>query len=303
MEGHQLPGMESNDSLDIAVAGPLARSAHDLTLAMDILTTPLAAFGPLGWLPVNWRDPGVSARRLRVAIVADDVCAETDASVRGAIETLAAFLRERGLTVSDTARPVDSAEHWKTYVHLLRAASGSHLDDVEYADAQRRAAAHRPEDQSFPAWHWRGFTLGHRDWVHFDEVRARLRRQWAAFFAQWDLLICPVATTPAFAHNQQGFRWERMVRVNGRDQPSTQSLFWVLGQLRGPVRPAGHRGADRLGACWLADRRTDRRPRVRRPGVTSFRALAGDRVPRIRRAADGALISRCVPARWCHALP
>jgi amidase len=227
MAGHELPGMESIDSLDIAVAGPLARSAHDLTLAMDVLTTPLAAFGPLGWLPVSWRDSGVPAPRLRVAIVADDACAETDASVCGAIESLAAFLRERGLTVSETARPVDSAEHWKTYVHLVRAASGSHLDDAEYADAQRRAAAHAAGDPSFPAWHWRGFTLGHRDWVHFDEVRARLRRQWAAFFEQWDVLICPVATTAAFAHNQQGFRWERMVQVNGRPQPSTQSLFWA----------------------------------------------------------------------------
>lgn len=227
MEGHQLPGMESIDSLDIAVAGPLARSAHDLTLAMDVLTTPLAAFGPLGWLPVSWRDPGVPAPRLRVAVVTDDACAETDASVRGAIEALATFLRGRGLVVSDTARPVDSDEHWKAYVHLVRAASGSHLDDADYADAQRRAAAHPPQDQSFAAWHWRGFTLGHRDWVHFDEVRARLRRQWAAFFTQWDLLICPVATTPAFLHNQQGFRWERMVQVNGHAQPSTTSLFWA----------------------------------------------------------------------------
>jgi amidase len=227
MAGHELPGMESIDSLDIAVAGPLARSAHDLTLAMDILTTPLAAFGPLGWLPVSWRDGGVPAPRLRVAIVADDACAETDVSVRGALEALAAFLRERGLLVSETVRPVDSEEHWKTYVHLVRAASGSHLDDAEYADARRRAASLANEDQSFAAWHWRGFTLGHRDWVHHDEVRAKLRRQWAAFFEQWDLLICPIATTPAFGHNQQGFRWERKVRVNGRDQESTQSLFWA----------------------------------------------------------------------------
>jgi len=227
MQGHQLPGMECIDSLDIAVAGPLARSAHDLTLAMDILTTPLAAFGPLGWLPVSWRDAGLPAARMRVAIVADDTCAETDASVRGAIEALAAFLRERGLAVSESARPVDSAELWQTYVHLVRAASGSHLNDADYADAQRRAAAHAPQDQSFAAWHWRGFTLGHRDWVHHDEVRAKLRRLWAAFFERWDLLICPVATTPAFAHNQQGFRWERMVQVNGRPQPSTQSLFWA----------------------------------------------------------------------------
>ncbi|MFN9279201.1 MAG: amidase family protein, partial [Betaproteobacteria bacterium] len=35
LEGQQLPGDVCPDSTDIAVAGPLARSAHDLTLAMD----------------------------------------------------------------------------------------------------------------------------------------------------------------------------------------------------------------------------------------------------------------------------
>jgi amidase len=54
-----------------------------------------------------------------------------------------------------------------------------------------------------------------------------MQRQWAAFFEQHDLLICPVATTPAFAHNQQGERWERMIPVNGHHQPSTDALFWA----------------------------------------------------------------------------
>ena len=31
---------------EFGAAGPLARSAHDLTLAMDILAAPLRAFGP-----------------------------------------------------------------------------------------------------------------------------------------------------------------------------------------------------------------------------------------------------------------
>jgi len=227
MEGHQLPGTECIDALDIAVAGPMARSAHDLTLALDVLTSPLHAFGPLGWLPASWRDSGVAAGRMRVAIVADDACAEVDASVRDGLRRLAGFLRERGLQVSEDARPVNSAELWETYVHLVRAATGSHMDDAEYAAAQQQAARHSPRSREFPAWHWRGLTISQRDWVHHDEVRSRLRRQWAAFFQTWDLLICPVATTPAFVQNQKGFRWERLVPVNGRQQPSTASLFWA----------------------------------------------------------------------------
>ena len=58
-------------------------------------------------------------------------------------------------------------------------------------------------------------------------MRSKLRRQWAAFFERFDLLICPVATTPAFKHNQQGERWERMMPVNGHEQPTTTSMFWA----------------------------------------------------------------------------
>ncbi len=227
MEGHQLPGDVCIDSLDIAVAGPLARSAFDLTLAMDVVAQPLQAFGPLGWNPVAWRDRGLPPTRLRVAVVADDPCAETDASVRDAIRTLAVFMRARGLLVDEEARPVHSEEHWDVYMHLLRSATGAHLGDEEYAAAQEQAARHPKGSRDFPAWHWHGNTLNHREWVQYDERRAKLRREWASFFESFDLLICPVACSPAFPHMQTGYRWERMVSVNGKPQPSTQSLFWA----------------------------------------------------------------------------
>jgi len=227
MQGHELPGDECPDMTDIGAAGPLARSAHDLTLAMDILAAPLRAFGPLGQLPAAWRDAGVPAPRLRIAVIADDPVAEVDDSVREQIRKLVDLLRRSGVTVGETERPVDSAETWQTYVPLVRSAVSAHLSQDEYAQALVHAAAQAPGSTEFPAMHWRGLTLAHRDWVMLDEVRSKLRRQWAAFFERWDLLICPVATTAAFKHNQQGFRWQRMVQVNGREQPSTTSLFWA----------------------------------------------------------------------------
>ncbi|EHR73394.1 amidase, Asp-tRNAAsn/Glu-tRNAGln amidotransferase A subunit [Burkholderiales bacterium JOSHI_001] len=244
MQGHQLPGDECIDALDIAAAGPLARSAHDLTLAMDILTTPLSHFGPLGWTRAQWRDAGTPPTRLRVAIVADDPVAEVDASVRDEVRKLAAFLRERGFTVSETARPVNSEEAWEVYIHLLRSATGAHFNDADYAAALDNAKHHPPGSREFAAWHWHASTLSHREWVQYDERRAVLRRQWAAFFEQWDVLICPVATAPAFRHMQTGFRWERMLQVNGHDQPTTQQLFWAgypgLCGLPATAVPLGH---------------------------------------------------------------
>jgi amidase len=231
LKGHQLPGDERIDALDIAVAGPLARSAHDLTLAMEVLTTPLQAFGPLGWGPMAWRDHGLPAARLRVAVIADDAVAPVNADVRDAIEAVAAFMRDRGVAVMrvpvDAQHPVDSEEAWEVYVHLLRSATGAKMADADYANAQREAAAVDPARRDYAAWHWRASTMSHREWVVYDERRAKQRRQWAAFFERFDLLICPIAPTPAFAHMQTGWRWERMVDVDGAPQASTQALFWA----------------------------------------------------------------------------
>ena len=67
----------------------------------------------------------------------------------------------------------------------------------------------------------------HKDWLAFNEERHKMRLAWADFFRKYDLLLCPAATTTAFHHNQKGERWERMITVNGKPQPSTTQMFWA----------------------------------------------------------------------------
>ena len=227
MQGHQLPGTECIDSLDIAAAGPLARSATDLQIAMEALTTPLQSFGPNGWVPTRWREHRVHPRRAKVAILLDDSEAPVDSMVQARLTALADFLRQQGVQVHEGVRPVDSAQAHRVYVHLLRSATGASMDDASFAQSVDKTKSFAADDTSYPAWMHRGNTLTHRDWVAIDQERALLRRQWASFFEQFDFLICPIGTTPAFPHNQQGERWERMVMVNGQPQPTTQSLFWA----------------------------------------------------------------------------
>jgi amidase len=85
--------------------------------------------------------------------------------------------------------------------------------------------------------------MSQREWHGWNEKRAAFRAKWTEFFREWDLLICPPAATAAFAHNQQGERWERMISVNGRPQPSTTQMFWAgysgMAYLPSTVAPAG----------------------------------------------------------------
>ena len=244
--GHELTPVPIADNFDIAAVGPLARSAFDLSLAMEVLNQPLTMFTPLGRVPLAWATRGTPPRRCRVAIVADDAQARVDAPLRAALSRLADFLRREGCVVDEEARPVDSAEAHAVYLHLLRAATGARFTDAEYAAAEKRRPRYAPDDISYPARMDRGSTSGHREWFQFDQRRDSLRRHWAAFFERFDLLICPTASTPAFLQNQQGERWERLIPVRTGDgadgstqmQPTTDALFW-----------AGYPGLVGLPAC------------------------------------------------------
>lgn len=227
MSGHQLPDVTCIDSLDIAVAGPMARSARDLQLALEVLTTPLQHFGTHGWQPAQWKPRLRSPRECRVAIVLDDAQARVDDAIQTRLHELADFLRREGVTVLENHRPVDSAHTHRIYMHLLRAATGAMLDDDAYTRVQELARHTDPALDTARERTWRGSTLTHRDWVQFDQQRAALRAQWRDYFQEVDLLITPVATSPAFEHNQQGERWERMIPVNGVQQPTTDALFWA----------------------------------------------------------------------------
>jgi amidase len=69
-------------------------------------------------------------------------------------------------------------------------------------------------------------TLSHRDWLRLNEERTLLRLRWREFFQHWDLVICPVAATTAFAHNHGAYRGRKLL-VDGVELPYFQQLFWA----------------------------------------------------------------------------
>jgi amidase len=227
MGGHALPGAVCMDSVDIGVAGPMARSAYDLELAMNVLTPRVRNFGRHGWRDAFWNDEGRPCEGLRIAVISDDPVARVDGVIVARLQALAAFLRSEVAQVSESRSPVDSEEARAVYLHQVRATTGAFLPDEAYEAVRRVASGLAPNDMSYRACHYRGTTLTHRDWFAWDQRRAKLRLQWEAFFEDFDLLICPIATTPAFPHNQKGERWERMLDVNGQLQESTDSMFWA----------------------------------------------------------------------------
>jgi amidase len=222
-DGHLLPGAYSHG--DLAVIGPLARSAYDLEMALDIIAGPnsLDATGLRLELP---RSDKTKASGLRIALMSDADTAPVDGAVRKEIEALGDWLEKQGAHVDRIARPVDPAEAHETYIMLLRSQTSAAPDEAAHARllAARDSVRGRSD---YYAWHVLANTMGHREWLGWNNRRARMIHDWARFFTRFDLLLCPTAATTAFPHMQTGERWERMISVDGKDQPTTTQLFWA----------------------------------------------------------------------------
>lgn len=212
---------------DIAVIGPMARSAADLRVALQAIA------GPDEIEAGAWALNLAPARRLRlkdwrVGVLLDDRNAEVDRPVQDAIQRLADFLAARGASVSLTARPaVDTDAAQADYIRLLRSATSGRIPDDAFAEWQRLTRELPAEDESYRARMARANTMFHKDWLGAQERRQRMRRAWHAFFQDWDLLLCPAASSAAVPHDHAGERWQRTITVNGRQVPTTDQLFWA----------------------------------------------------------------------------
>ena len=223
--GHALPGV--HHPADLSVIGPLARSAEDLELAFRIILGP-EQIDAAGWKVALPRPERTALRGWRVAVLATHPTAETDASVQDAIGELAAFLSRRGAKVSDKALPdFDMHEAHRIFIQLLRGATSARQTPETIARMQAAKAALDPEDASYYAQMVRANTQLHKDWLVASSRRHQMRRAWAEFFKQWDVLLCPNAATAAFPHSMPGERWQRMIHVNGKPQPATTQMWWA----------------------------------------------------------------------------
>jgi len=223
--GHAMPGVVAQS--DISAIGPLARSAEDIALALSVMAGPDDIDGA-GWKLALPAPRKTKLGQLKIAVMLDDPNAEVDRAVQDRIQAVADFLARKKAKLSDTARPdIDTTELQRTYILLLRAATSARLTPEMVRRNEELMQSLAPGDESYLARMTRGNLLPHRDWLKLNNQRHQMRLKWAAFFKEWDLLICPTASSAAFPHDQQGERHERMITVNGKRVPTTDQLFWA----------------------------------------------------------------------------
>jgi amidase len=248
---------------DLAVVGPMARSAADLTLLLDVIAGPDPLEAGKAYRLELPAPRHVTLKDFRVLLIATDPLMPTDKAVRGAIETLAGNLEKAGVNVvRESPLLPDFAASSRLYMRMLLSFLGGTFPQESYDGAKAAAAKLPPEASGLGVERLRGMSLSHRDWVMADGARARLRAQWRELFNSFDAVICPIMPTPAFPHDHSPDQEQRRIKIDGVDHVYTDQLAWpgiaTLPGLPATAIPLGLADGLPVGAQivgpWLEDR-------------------------------------------------
>ena len=219
------PALPRND--DLAAIGPMARTAADLTLLLDVLAGPDPLETGVAYgldLPAARHQ---ALRDFRVLVINSHPLLPTDRDVRGAIEKLAADLSKAGVTIArESPLLPDFAETSRLYMRTLMGFLGAFFPPGDFAESQAHASRLAHDDKSLGAERLRGITAGHRAWVLDAGARVRLRAQWRVLFKTFDAVICPIMPTPAYPHDHSPEQEMRRINIDGTDYPYSDQLAW-----------------------------------------------------------------------------
>jgi amidase len=234
--GQTFPGAPALPSAGdgLSVVGPMARSADDIALALEVLAGPDEQRDGVGWRLVLPRPRHRALRDFRVLLIDTHPLGATAEVIRKALAQLGDRLGKEGVTVArESPLLPDLGEATRNYMRLLGPVLTQGRDAAFYEQMRTFAAAMGAGDQSLDAIYLRSANIGWRDWQAAANVRTRLQSQWATLFWQVDVVLCPAMPTLAFKHDHSDMATRRL-DVDGKSQPYTNHIMWA-----GPATGAG----------------------------------------------------------------
>ncbi|MEV0843119.1 amidase [Actinocatenispora sera] len=214
--------------LDLAVVGPMARTARDLTLLLDVMAGP----DPLtSGMAYQLALPPARHERLsdfRVLVLDEHPLLATGSAVRAGVRRVADALADGGARVERHSPLLpDLADAATLYTQLLFSGTAARFPVDAYEQLQARAAGLPADDRSLDAARLRAMVFSHRDWLEADNRRELHRHGWRQLFAEFDAVVCPITPTPAFPHDQNPDLLGRRIDIDGVEYPFFDQLVWA----------------------------------------------------------------------------
>jgi amidase len=214
--------------LDLAVVGPMARTARDLTLLLDVMAGP----DPLTHgVAYDLALPPARHERLadfRVLVIEDHPLIATGSAVRAGVNRVADALVDGGARVERHSPLLpDLTEAAMLYMQFLFSGSVARFPVEAHEQLRTRAAGLSADDRSLDAARLRGMVLSHRDWIEANNRRELHRHGWRQLFAEFDAVVCPITPTPAFPHDHNPDPLARRIDIDGVEYPYFDQLVWA----------------------------------------------------------------------------
>ena len=185
--------------MDVAVVGPMARTARDLALALEVLGGP-SRDDAKGW---TWRMPPPRRTRLadfRIGCILDDPAAPVASDVRAVYDNVIGELERAGATI---------ARGWPESLDVR-----AQLETFQFlTSAMMNAAGEQKE------------TYGR--WLQETQRRLAIRAVWEKFFESHDVFLLPTAFTAAFPHDHSEPMGKRTIATPEGARPYLALPFWI----------------------------------------------------------------------------
>jgi len=183
----------------LGVVGPMARTVADLKVLFEVMQGPDVGDPSAAPVSVRWPDT-VDLKTLRIGYFEDDGRTPVTAETRAAVRTAAEALRKAGFDVQPF-RPQGLEKARQLWWQFFGIAGGMLLGPM----IRGREADLSPILQQFSSWvakepRHTGDTLL-ETWVMRDVIRTQVFEQMREF----PILLCPVASVPAFRHGERSW--------------------------------------------------------------------------------------------------
>ncbi|MDQ8730951.1 amidase [Bradyrhizobium sp. LHD-71] len=218
---------------DLAVIGPMARSAGDLSLLLDVIAGPDEVDNGIAYRLTLPAARHADLKGYRILVLDTHPLLPTASSVRTAIGALADGLARQGAKVERQSDLLpDLASAARLYMRLLLSFLAMSFPPEVIARAQKEVREREtsptlgPKDLSLAAERQQGIVMSHRDWLFANGARTQHRAQWRAFFKSFDALICPIMPTPAYPHDHSPDQGTRLIMIDDTPHPYSDQLIW-----------------------------------------------------------------------------
>jgi amidase len=206
----------------LGVVGPLARNVADLRVLFEVMQGPDDGDPSSAPVPLRWPEAN-EVKNVRIGYFEDDGRTPVTPETRAAVRTAADALRRAGFQV-EPFRPDGLELARQLWWKLFGTAGGMMLGPM----TRGREAELSPPLKEFSSWvaaepsHTGQSLLD--TWIERDVVRIRVFEQ----MQDYPVILCPVASIPAFRHGERAWQVEGQT-VKYLDAWSYTEWFNLLG--------------------------------------------------------------------------